>query len=141
LVRYSWTTFVATTDPRRSLLAGGRRIAAAAQLLIQAFRFLEMIRSEEFRTTSIRQTALRTAAMLFLARGALLIAGGIVIPLLFRTPFASRPPCASRLAPSWLGRYLFFCQRGSEEYGSLFMWRTPHDAERFSARHPPEQYA
>jgi formate dehydrogenase iron-sulfur subunit len=81
--------------------------AASAQLLNQALKFLRLIASDSFELQASARLLSTILASRFLLRGALLIAGGIVLPLVSpgRTGLASA--FALALMGEVLGRYLF----------------------------------
>ena len=86
------------------LLVAGAVAGAGGQLLNQALKFLSLSRSEEF---ELRASARLLAGELeprLLARLGLLVAGGIVMPLLGY----ERTALAAMLASELLGRVLFF---------------------------------
>ena len=83
-------------------------LAAAAQMLNQGVRFLRLTASETFELQASAQllsTSLRTH---FLLRSALLISGGIVLPLFFAGQLGLRTAFLVALGGEILGRYLFF---------------------------------
>ena len=82
--------------------------SAAVQLLNQAFRFLEMIRSEEFELQASARLLSGPLRNLFLWRGALLIAGGVVAPLLLVGVRGAAVALVLAVGSEFLGRYLFF---------------------------------
>ena len=82
--------------------------AASAQLLNQALKFLRLIASDLFELQASARLLSTVLASRFLMRDALLIAGGIVLPL-----FSSGPPgvgfaFALALVGEVVGRYLFY---------------------------------
>jgi formate dehydrogenase iron-sulfur subunit len=81
--------------------------AASAQLANQMLRFLWMIASESFELQASARLLSTRLAKTFLLRGALLIAGGIVLPLsgLAAARFAA---LALAFGGEILGRYLFY---------------------------------
>ena len=83
-------------------------IAAGAQLLNQAVKFLWMTASELFELQATARLLSTTLASRFLIRGVLLITGGIVIPLFSGKPLALAAAFTLALAGEILGRYLFF---------------------------------
>ena len=98
-----------------SLSVGDRRwlsaaavVAAAAQLLNQAVRFFWMTASDLFELQASARLLSTVLASPFLARGALLLLGGIVLPMLWPTAFGTYISLALALAGEILGRYLFF---------------------------------
>jgi formate dehydrogenase iron-sulfur subunit len=84
-------------------VAGG-----VAQLLTQTFKFLWLSRSEQF---ELRASALLLSGRLqrpFLIRLGILIAAGIVLPLVAPSGPAAVATLLLALAGEWLGRWLFF---------------------------------
>jgi DMSO reductase iron-sulfur subunit len=82
-------------------------IAASAQLLNQMLRFLWLIASDSFELQASARLLSTTLAKTFLLRGALLIAGGIVLPL--SAPGLARfAAFGMAFAGEILGRYLFY---------------------------------
>ena len=95
--------------------AGGRRglllaaaVAAAGQLLNQSVRFLGMASSEVFERKASAQLLSTALSSRVLARGGLLLLGGIVVPLLFPSLWGALAALALAMASEILGRYLFF---------------------------------
>lgn len=82
--------------------------AAAGQLLNQAARFFWLSASDTFEMQASAKLLSTTLASLFLLRGALLILGGIVLPVLWPTALGTTISLALGLAGELLGRYLFF---------------------------------
>ena len=82
--------------------------AAGTHLLNQAVRFFWMSASESFELRASARLLSTTLSSRFLARGALLILGGIVLPLLWPTAIATSISLALALAGEILSRYLFF---------------------------------
>jgi formate dehydrogenase iron-sulfur subunit len=82
--------------------------AAGAQLLNQAIRFFWMTASDSFELQASARLLSTALASKFLARGALLIFGGIVLPLLWPTTLGTYAAFALTLGGELLGRYLFF---------------------------------
>jgi formate dehydrogenase iron-sulfur subunit len=78
--------------------------AAAGQLLNQVWKFVTLTRSDEFEKQASARLLSQEFAHVFLLRLALLIAGGVVLPLIgwVRSAFVLA------LAAELLGRYLFF---------------------------------
>jgi formate dehydrogenase iron-sulfur subunit len=99
----------ATADAgsRRGLLLAAA-FAAAAQLLNQVMRFLGMTSSEVFERKASAQLLSTVLSSKVLARGGLLLLGGVVLPLLFPSPWGAFGALALALAGEILGRYLFF---------------------------------
>ena len=77
---------------------------AGAQLLNHGLRFLWLIRSDEFELQGSARLLSADLQNLFLARFALLMAGGVVLPL----AGLHAPALALALAGELFGRYLFF---------------------------------
>jgi len=92
----------------RRWLVAAAVAAAGAQLLNQAVRFFWMTASDSFELQASARLLSTTLASRFLARGALLIFGGIVLPLLLPTSFGTYASLALALGGEILGRYLFF---------------------------------
>jgi DMSO reductase anchor subunit len=92
---------------RRWLIAAAFA-AAGMQLLNQAARFFWMIASDSFELQASAKLLSTTLASPFLARGALLLLGGIVLPLLLPTALGTAISLALAFAGEILGRYLFF---------------------------------
>jgi len=88
----------------------GLGIAAAAmgggQLLLLAARFLRCIAADSLELRGTARLLSTVLAKSFLARGALLVAGAIVLPL--AVPQAAVPALVLALGGEILGRYLFF---------------------------------
>ncbi len=104
-----WTLELGTLNsPARTGLAQAVVAGAAAQLLAQILKFLWLSRSEQF---ELRASALLLSGRLqsaFLARLAILIAAGIVLPLLAHSRLTAAAAFTLALAGEWLGRWLFF---------------------------------
>jgi len=80
----------------------------AAQLLTQALRFLWLSQSETF---ELRASSLLLSTRFrhpFLLRLGLLVAAGIVAPLISASLFAAAAAFVLALSGEWLGRWLFF---------------------------------
>src|SRR5437016_114994 len=92
----------------RRWLVAAAVAAAGAQLLNQVVRFFWMTASDSFELQASARLLSTTLASRFLARGALLIFGGIVLPLLLSTSFGTYASLALALGGEILGRYLFF---------------------------------
>jgi DMSO reductase anchor subunit len=92
----------------RSWLVGAVVTAAVLSLLNQAVRFLWMTSSDLFELQASARLLSTTLASKILARGGLLILGGIVLPLLLPTVFGLWAALALALCGETLGRYLFF---------------------------------
>jgi DMSO reductase iron-sulfur subunit len=89
-------------------LLGAIVIATGAQLLNQVSRFFWFVRSDVFELQASAKLLSSVLASRFLLRAALLIAGGIALPLFFPGHLANSLALASALAGEALGRYLFF---------------------------------
>ena len=83
-------------------------IAAGAQLLNLAVKFLWMTASESFELQASARLLSTILASRFLTRCALLIAGGIMVPLFSGRTLAFVVALALALAGEITGRYLFF---------------------------------
>ncbi len=92
----------------RRWLIGSAAAAAGAQLLNQAIKFFWMSSSESFELQASARLLSTTLSSRFLARGTLLIVGGIVLPLLWPTAIGTSVALALALVGEILGRYLFF---------------------------------
>jgi DMSO reductase anchor subunit len=79
-------------------------VAAGAQLALLAYRFLRLTASDSIELRGTARLLSTVLASRFFARGALLVVGGMVLPL------AGQPVLALLLtaAGEFLGRYLFF---------------------------------
>jgi formate dehydrogenase iron-sulfur subunit len=87
----------------RAVVVGG-----SAQLLTQVLKFFLLARSEQF---ELRASALLLSGRLrraFLIRLGLLIAAGIVMPLVIESQFAAMATIALAVAGECTGRWLFF---------------------------------
>ena len=96
--------FVAAAGLTHRLLVACVVSAAAGQLLNQVLKFLWLTRSEEFEQRASARLLSSDFDKHFLARFALLVLGGIVLPLVY----PGLPALALALAGELLGRYLFF---------------------------------
>jgi Fe-S-cluster-containing dehydrogenase component/DMSO reductase anchor subunit len=87
-----------------SWLAPAAVAAAGVQLALLAFRFLRLIASDSIELKGTARLLSTVLASRFVARGALVVVGGVVLPL------AGMPVLALLLAGAgeFLGRYLFF---------------------------------
>ena len=101
--------FIHALDPALPAAIVFASIAGAAtQLVVQTAKFLWLSRSEAF---ELRSSALLLAGRLralFALRLAILIAAGILIPVIAVGPWAIRSAFLTALAGEFLGRYLFF---------------------------------
>lgn len=89
-------------------IAWAAAAGGSAQLVVQATKFLWLSRSEEF---ELRGSSLLLSMRLrrpFLLRLALLVAAGIVGPLMAPPGIPSLAVLLAALAAEWLGRWLFF---------------------------------
>ncbi len=91
----------------RALMIGSV-IAASAQLLNRATKFLWMTASESHELRSTARLLSTTLASQFLTRAGLLIAGGAVLPLFSQGRLSTSAAFAVALAGEILSRYLFF---------------------------------
>jgi DMSO reductase anchor subunit len=101
--------FAASTgiaDRRRLLLLA--ITAAGAQILNQSVRFLRLTSADAFELKASASLLSTVLASKFLLRGALLLLGGIVLPLLLPTALGVLLSLGMTLAGEILGRYLFF---------------------------------
>jgi DMSO reductase anchor subunit len=92
---------------RRWLIAAAVT-AGAVQLLNLAVRFFWMTASDSFELQASARLLSTVLAYPFLTRGALLLLGGIVLPLLWPTTFGTYTSLTLALGGETLGRYLFF---------------------------------
>jgi DMSO reductase anchor subunit len=83
-------------------------VAAGAQILSQAARFFLLTSSDSFELRASAQLLSTVFASRFFTRGALLLFGGIVLPLSFPNAFGAYASLALTLAGEILSRYLFF---------------------------------
>jgi formate dehydrogenase iron-sulfur subunit len=81
---------------------------AAAQLLLIAIRFVSLIASDSIELRGTARLLSTTLRGRFLARGVLLAAGGVVLPLLASSAATLWAALAIALGGELLGRYLFF---------------------------------
>ena len=86
----------------------GALVAASAQLLNHAAKFLWMTASESHELQSTARLLSTTLASLFLTRAGLLIAGGAVLPLSSQRRLLTATAFSLALAGEILSRYLFF---------------------------------
>ena len=93
--------------------------AAAAQLLVQALKLMALANSDEFEMRASARLLTHDFQHLLLARLALLVAGGIVLPLVGLIPAA----LALSLAGEWIGRYLFFVSVVPKNMAASFFTR------------------
>ena len=82
--------------------------AASGQILNQAARFFLLTSSESFELRASAQLLSTVFASIFFVRGALLLLGGIVLPLAFPNALGAYASLSLALAGEILGRYLFF---------------------------------
>ncbi|MGH9630896.1 MAG: dimethyl sulfoxide reductase anchor subunit family protein, partial [Bryobacteraceae bacterium] len=90
--------------PQQTALLYMAASGAALQMCCQASKFLWLTRSEEFELMASARLLSNDLEKLFILRFILLIAGGILLPLLEHPV----PALALSLAGELLGRYLFF---------------------------------
>jgi DMSO reductase iron-sulfur subunit len=101
--------FVHMLDPRvpaavlLASVAGG-----AAQLIVQAGKFLWLSRSETFELRSSSLLLAGRLRALFVTRLAILIVAGMLIPMTAVSPLLMRVAFAAAFGGELLGRYLFF---------------------------------
>jgi formate dehydrogenase iron-sulfur subunit len=98
---------VAIGAPQGRLLSVIGLGAASAQLLNQTLRFLWLIASDTFELQASARLLSTTLANVFLLRGALLLAGGIALPLA-SVSLPRFAPLMLALAGEVLSRYLFY---------------------------------
>jgi len=96
---------IGATQGRSVVLIGV--IAASAQLLNQVMRFLWLIASDLFELQASARLLSTSLAKILLLRGALLIAGGIVLPL-SGSGLARFGAVAVAFGGEIAGRYLFY---------------------------------
>ncbi len=82
--------------------------AAGAQLMNHAVKFFWLTSSDAFEARASAKLLSTTLAPALLKRGALLIAGGVILPLFLPTPLGACFSLALALTGEILGRYLFF---------------------------------
>lgn len=83
-------------------------VAASLQLLNQAVKFLRLTASDSFELQSSARLLSTTLKTRFLLRGALLVAGGIVLPLFATNRIEVGIALVLAIGGEILGRYLFF---------------------------------
>ena len=88
----------------RLVVAGG----AAAQLITQVLKFLWLSSSEAFELRASSLLLSGRLQALFLTRLGVLVAAGILLPLLATRGWMIAAAFVAALAGEWLGRYLFF---------------------------------
>jgi DMSO reductase anchor subunit len=81
---------------------------AVAQLFTQTLKFLWLSHSEQFELRSSARLLSGRLRSQFLARLAILIAAGIILPLVSGTRMATVGAILLALAGEWMGRWLFF---------------------------------
>ena len=81
---------------------------ATAQLITQALKFLWLARSEEFELRASSLLLSGRFRRLFLTRLGVLIAAGIVLPIVAHSEIFAVSALIAALAGEWLGRWLFF---------------------------------
>jgi DMSO reductase iron-sulfur subunit len=82
--------------------------AAGAQILNQAARFFLLTSSDSFELRASAQLLSTVFSSRFFARGAMLLLGGIILPLAFANVYGAYASLALALTGEILGRYLFF---------------------------------
>ena len=82
--------------------------AAIGQLANQSLKFFRLVRSRSFERQASARLLSTTLAPLVLLRGALLITGGMLVPLYFSGTAGATTALLLSLAGEFLGRYLFF---------------------------------
>src|SRR5581483_661285 len=82
--------------------------AASGQLANQSLKFLRLVRSRSYERRASAHLLSTTLAPLVLLRGALLVAGGILLPLYSLGNAYAIAALVVGLAAEFLGRYLFF---------------------------------
>jgi len=92
----------------RRWLMGAAVAAAGAQLLNQALKFLWLTSSDIFEAQASARLLSTTLTSALLGRAALLLVGGIAIPLFLPTAIGACGSLGLALAGEILGRYLFF---------------------------------
>jgi DMSO reductase anchor subunit len=100
--------FVIAMGSREAWLPWAAAAGGTAQLITQTLKFLWLARSDHF---ELRASSLLLSGRLrraFLARLGLLIAAGIVLPLLATNEILAAAALIIALAGEWLGRWLFF---------------------------------
>lgn len=83
-------------------------VAAASQILNQAARFFLLSSSDSFELRASAQLLSILFATRFFVRGALLLLGGIVLPLAYPNTYGVYASLVLALTGEILGRYLFF---------------------------------
>ncbi len=97
---------VGIADRRRLLLLAVA--VAGAHILNQSVRFLRLTSADSFELRASASLLSTMLASQFLLRNALLLLGGIVLPLLLPIPLGAPLSLGIALAGEILGRYLFF---------------------------------
>lgn len=97
---------VGVGDRRGLLLLAG--LAAGTQILNQLAKFFRLISSHSFELRASAQLLSTMFASRSLMRGALLLLGGIILPLSFPNVFGACVSLVLTFAGEILGRYLFF---------------------------------
>ena len=105
----------------RGWLIAAAMAASAAQLLNLAARFFWMTASHSFELQASARLLSTVLASPFLARGALLLLGGIILPLLWTTPLGTYTSLALALVGEFLGRYLFFVSVVSKNMAASYI--------------------
>jgi DMSO reductase anchor subunit len=81
---------------------------AASQLLLIAVGFIRLIAASSIELQGTARLLSTTLRVPFLARGVLLLTGGVVLPLVADNPFYLWLALLCALAGEIVGRYLFF---------------------------------
>jgi formate dehydrogenase iron-sulfur subunit len=101
--------------------------AASAHLLNQALRFLWLIASDTFELQASARLLSTTLARLLLLRGALLLAGGIALPV-SGSGYAHFAALPIALAGEILGRYLFYVSVVPKNIAAPYLLAQEHAA-------------
>jgi formate dehydrogenase iron-sulfur subunit len=102
-------------------------VAASAQLLNQTLRFLWLIASDSFELQASARLLSTTLAKTLLLRGALLIAGGIVLPL-SGVGLARFAAFVLALSGEIVGRYLFYVSVVPKNIAAPYLTAQEHAA-------------
>ncbi len=108
--------FLAAIAPENGLLLMATVAASTMQLLNQGAKFLWLTRSDEFELKASARLLSNDLARLFTLRFALLVLGGIVLPLLSQAVASLMLALAGEL----LGRYLFFVSVAPKNMAASF---------------------
>jgi len=98
-------------------------VAAGAQILNQGARFFLLTSSDSFELRASAQLLSTVFASRFFTRGALLLLGGIVLPLSFPNAFGAYASLALTLAGETLSRYLFFASVVPKNMAASFLFQ------------------